>query len=235
MIETLKFQDGTIIQAEISRSGNFCTIRNPSAELPADTSQIQIISEAGDVYGILSNYSTIYRQLENEIILSNDGSVYVEPEPVPPYTPTLEELIAAKKTELNTVCNEAIIGGFDVAISTGTEHFDLKLEDQMALFFCGQRAAAGEDKIEWHPNGESTLPCRYYSAADMTIITTAAVQHRSYHQTYCNALKVWAEACETEKDLEEVFYGADVPVEYQSEVLKDYLAALHEEVDAVTV
>lgn len=234
-MEKLVFPDGTEITAEVIRSGNLMEIRNPSGSIPLDKSVIKLVSDDGEEYGVFGNYNTVYLQTENSIILSNDGSVYVEPEPVPPYTPTLAELIAAKKSELNVACNDAIVSGFDVTISTGAEHFDLKLEDQMALFLCGQRAAAGENKIEWHPNGESTLPCRYYSAADMTIITTAAVQHRSYHQTYCNALKVWAEACETEEDLEEIFYGADVPVEYQSEVLKDYLAAMQEEVDAVTM
>lgn len=235
MIETLKFSDGTTVQAEVSRSGNLFTIRNPSAVLPADTSVIKLVTASGDAYGIFTGYTTVYQQLEDGVTLSSDGSVYVEPEPVLPYAPTLEELIAAKKAEVDAACNTAIVNGFDVAISTGIEHFDLKLEDQIALFLCGQRAAAGEDKIEWHPNGEGTLPCRYYSAADMTIITTAAVQHRSYHQTYCNALKVWAEACESSEALKEIFYGADVPAGYQSEVLRDYLAALQEEVNSAAV
>ena len=39
------------------------------------------------------NYNTIYRNVdENTVILSNDGSVYVEPEPLEPYIPTEDEL-----------------------------------------------------------------------------------------------------------------------------------------------
>lgn len=235
MIETLKFPDGTTVQAEVSRSGSLLTIHNPSAALPADTSVIRLVTPMGAVYGIFAGYTTVYRQLEEGVILSNDGSVYVEPEPVPPYVPTLEELIASKKAEVDAACNTAIVNGFDVTISTGTEHFEMKLEDQIALGVCAEMAKAGENAIPWHPNGESTLPCRYYSAADMTIITAAAVQHRSYHQTYCNALKVWAEACESSEALEEIFYGADVPAGYQSEVLKDYIATLQEEVNSAAV
>lgn len=235
MIETLKFPNGTELQAEVSRSGNLFTIRNPSAALPADTSEIMLITPAGVAYGIFTGYNTVYRQLEEGVILSNDGSVYVESEPIPPYVPTLEELIAAKKAEVDTACNTAIVNGFDVVLSTGMEHFELKLEDQIALGVCAEMAKAGEDAIPWHPNGDATLPCVYYSAADMTLISNAAYQHRSHHQTYCNSLKVWAQNCITAEELDNVYYGADIPVEYQSEVLKDYLAELQEEVDSAAV
>lgn len=234
-MEKLVFPDGTEITAEVIRNGNLMEIRNPSGSIPLDKSVIKLVSDSGEEYGIFGNYNTVYRQTESSIILSNDGSVYVEPEPVPPYTPTLAELIAAKKSELNTACNAVIISGFDVTISTGTEHFEMKLEDQIALGVCAEMAKSGENAIPWHPNGDATLPCVYYSAADMTLISNAAYQHRSYHQTYCNSLKVWAQSCTVAEELEAIFYGADVPAEYQSEVLKDYLAALQEEVDAVTV
>lgn len=41
-----------------------------------------------------STYTTIYREIEGGVQFSNDGSVYVEPEPVP--EPTLEEVKANK-------------------------------------------------------------------------------------------------------------------------------------------
>ena len=44
----------------------------------------------GDIY---LSYTTLYRDIdENTVILSNDGSVYVEPEPLEPYIPTEDEL-----------------------------------------------------------------------------------------------------------------------------------------------
>ena len=249
MLETLRFPNETELQAEVSRSGNLCVIRNPSAALPEDTSRIELIKiisvrDKKDnheirtmryVYGVLEGYSTVYQRLEDGVILSSDGSVYTEPESVPPYVPTLEELIISKKAEVDADCNTAIVNGFDVTISTGVEHFDLKLEDQIALGVCAEMAKAGENAIPWHPNGDTTLPCIYYSAADMTLISNAAYQHRSYHQTYCNSLKVWAQSCTVAEELEAIFYGADVPAEYQSEVLKDYLAALQEEANAINV
>lgn len=48
-----------------------------------------------------SGYTTIYREIDGGVQFSNDGSAYVEPEPVPepelePYVPTLEEVKANK-------------------------------------------------------------------------------------------------------------------------------------------
>lgn len=34
---------------------------------------------------------------------------------------------------------------------------------------------------------------------------------------------MWIAACETAEDVQAIYYGADVPEEYQSEVLKAYL------------
>ena len=43
-------------------------------------------------------YTTLYRDIdENSVILSNDSSVYIEPEPPEPYIPTEEELAEQEK------------------------------------------------------------------------------------------------------------------------------------------
>lgn len=72
-----------------------------SENVPVDstlTSGFKIINEHnGIIMGDYSDYVTIYRKLDNIVELSNDGSVYIEPdipEPVtpPPYVPTEEEI-----------------------------------------------------------------------------------------------------------------------------------------------
>lgn len=45
-----------------------------------------------------SSYTTIYRELDNGVQFSNDGSVYVEPEIIKPKEPTEEELQAIFKS-----------------------------------------------------------------------------------------------------------------------------------------
>lgn len=127
---------------------------------------------------------------------------------------------------MNAACNKTIVEGFDVELSDGQiHHFTMKEEDQIAFLTCLALISKGETAIPWHPNGSSTQPCVFYSTDDMQKITDAAYEHRTFHTTYCNSLKIWVEATETAEELQEIYYGADVPETYQSDVLKAYLKA----------
>lgn len=134
---------------------------------------------------------------------------------------TLDEWRAEKKKEISTACETVIYTGIDVTLSDGsTEHFSLTEHDQINLFGKQAQLSAGVDQLEYHADGQ---PCRYYSAADMQAVINAAMFYVSYHTTYCNALNMWIAGCETIEDVQAVFYGADVPEEYQSDVLKSYI------------
>lgn len=185
-------------------------------------SGFHIIKNTGSVFGKYENYTTLYREIESGFQLSNDGSVYVEPEPEPePIEPTLEELKESKINEISTVCKETIYSGVDVELPTGsTEHFSLKEEDQINLFGKQAQITAGLTQLEYHQDGH---PCRYYTVEEMTAIITAAMQYVSYHTTYCNSLYTWINSVTDKEDLTQITYGATIPVEYQSEVLKTYL------------
>lgn len=190
-------------------------------------SGFHIIKNTGSVFGKYENYTTLYREVENGFQLSNDGSVYVEPEPVPepePYEPTLEELKEQKISEVGSVCKETIYAGVDVELPTGsTEHFSLKEEDQINLFGKQAQITAGVTQLEYHQDGH---PCRYYTVEEMTAIITAAMQFVSFHTTYCNSLYTWINSVTDKKDLQGITYGVSIPEEYQSEVLKAYLLSM---------
>ena len=198
---------------------------------------------AGDVLAtILTGWTTVYRDEGQTVYLSDDGSVYVppaDPEPVTPpepYEPTLVELQTAKKHEISQACEQIIYAGISVALADGTvEHFALTEHDQLNLFGKQVQLAAGAEQMEYHSDGQ---PCLYYSAADMQLIVKKAMWHVSYHTTYCNALNMWISGVQTAEELQQIFYGADVPEQYQSEVLKAYLlqiaAMAGDDVDAQT-
>ena len=195
---------------------------------------ITLYTDGGIECATLTGWTTVYRDEGQTVYLSDDGSVYQTSDPdsggeiLPPepYTPTLEELQAAKKQEVNAACNKTIVEGFDVKLSDGQiHHFTMKEEDQIAFLTCLALISKGETAIPWHPNGSSTQPCVFYSTDDMQKITDAAYEHRTFHTTYCNSLKIWVEATETAEELQEIYYGADVPETYQSDVLKAYLKA----------
>lgn len=135
---------------------------------------------------------------------------------------TLEEIKAAKKQEIGQACDKIIYDGMDVTLTNGsTEHFSLTDHDQLNLFGKQVQLTAGTDQLEYHSDGQA---CRYYSAKDMQLITSAAMAYVSYHTTYCNAINMWIAGCGSAEEVQAIYYGADVPEEYKSDVLKAYLA-----------
>ena len=139
---------------------------------------------------------------------------------------TLEEIKAAKKQEIGEACDKIIYEGMDVTLTNGsTEHFSLTDHDQLNLFGKQVQLAAGAEQLEYHSDGQ---PCKYYSAADMRLIIAAAMQHVSYHTTYCNAVNMWIAGCETAEEIQKIHYGAEIPEQYQSDVLKAYIASMKE-------
>lgn len=197
--------------------------------VPGEWGDITIYTIGGVEATTLSGYDTVYRQDGQTVYLSNDGSVYKEPEPIPePEPPTAEELMDAakesKRAEVSSACEAIIYSGVSVTFRYGsTEHFSLTEHDQLNLFGKQAQLAAGVEQLEYHADGQ---PCRYYTAADMQAIIEAAMFWVSYHTTYCNALNMWIVGCQTVEEVKEIFYGADVPEEYQSEVLKAYLVKI---------
>ncbi len=192
-----------------------------------------LLYTAGGIHcSTLKGYETVYQQEGRTVYLSNDGSVYVPPEPsepVPdpePYVPTLEEVKASKKAEISATCEKVIYSGCDVTLSDGAlHHFSLTEKDQLNLFGKQAQLAAGAEQVEYHADGQ---PCRYYSAADMQDIIESAMWYVSYHTTYCNSLNMWIAGGQTAEEVRAVFYGADVPEEYRSEVLQAYLIQIAE-------
>ena len=202
--------------------------------IPAIWGNITIYTEDGTEATTLTGYETVYKQDGQTVELSNDGSVYTPPappepaEPPEPFVPTLEEVRAGKKAEVSAACEQIIYAGINVTLSDGTtEHYSLTEHDQLNLFGKQIQVTAGQAQIEYHADGQ---PCRYYTAVDMQAIIQAAMWHVSYHTTYCNALNMWIAGCQSTEEVQEIFYGADVPKQYRSEVLNAYLVQIATEI-----
>ena len=237
----------------------------------------------GKVYGDYLKYRTVYKKEEvGSIILSNDGSVWVEPvivvkfatngngelvgeteqtvkmyeELIVPtvlpnenyefvgwnpeipktgkvesnmtftaqmeYVPTLEEIQSQKVSEMNDAQQVTIQQGMDIQLSDGhTEHFTLTDHDQTSLMGLQTLVAQGVESIPWHTSDQSEH-CKYYSNADMAIITSKALQFVTFHVTYFRDLRIYIRALEDKECVSNVFYGMSIPEEYQSDVLKDF-------------
>ena len=180
-----------------------------------------------------TGYTTVYREIEGGVQFSNDGSVYVEPEQpsepdtpdYEPYVPTLDEVKESKVKEMNAVQQQTIQLGIDVTLTDGaTEHFSLTDHDQTSLMGLQSQVAAGVEQIPWHTSDESEH-CKFYSNADMALITTAAMEYVTWHVTYFRDLRIYIRSLDSTDAVNAVTYGIEIPQEYQSEPLKAMMAA----------
>ena len=192
-----------------------------------NTSGFNLLTEKGFVFGKYEDYTTLYKDTETGYILSNDGSVYVEPEPIPepePIEPTLEEVKESKVGEMNETQQKVIAAGVDVTLTDGTtEHFALEEHDQTSLVGLQSQVVTGEENIPWHTSNEAEH-CKFYSNADMEKITTTAMSYVTWHVTYFRDLRIYIRSLESKEDVEKVTYGMDIPEAYQSEPLKAMMA-----------
>lgn len=181
-----------------------------------------------------SKYTTVYREIEGGAQFSDDGSVYVapvkpaDPEPAEPevYVPTLEDIKAEKISEMNMIQQNVIQEGINVTLTDGSvEHFTLTANDQISLMGLQTMIASGAEQIPWHTS-DQTQHCKYYNNTDMALIVSAAMQYVSYHVTYFRDLRIYINNLEDKELVEAATYGMTIPDEYQSDILKDMLAAM---------
>ena len=189
-----------------------------------NTSGFLLLTEKGCVFGKYEDYTTLYKDMEKGYILSNDGSVYVEPEPMPepePIEPTLEEIKESKVSEMNETQQKVIAAGVDVTLADGTtRHFSLSDNDQLSLVGLQTQVVAGFDEIPWHTS-DAENGCEYFSNSDMALITEKAMEFITWHTTYFINLRLYINSLLDKESVKAVYYGMYIPKEYQDDVMKD--------------
>lgn len=189
-----------------------------------NTSGFNLLTEKGFVFGKYEDYTTLYKDTETGYILSNDGSVYVEPEPIPepePIEPTLEEVKESKVGEMNETQQKVIAAGVDVTLADGTtRHFSLSDNDQLSLVGLQTQVVAGLDEIPWHTS-DAENGCEYFSNSDMALITEKAMEFITWHTTYFINLRLYINSLLDKESVKAVYYGMYIPKEYQDDVMKD--------------
>ena len=160
-------------------------------------------------YGALSTEDRleVYQGLESR------GDLLLPPE-------RLKEFVQGSMlSEKDRVIND----GFEVTLSDGESHaFSLELADQVKLIMLRVMALGGATQIPYEEKGKE---CRFYSAEDMTAICDAAQNHVLYHTSYSNSLKNYIDSLTEGVDMYCVYYGMEVPTEYQSDVFKTLFAS----------
>lgn len=169
-----------------------------------------------------SEYITLYKAIESgEEIQIPDEEAEDEPYIDPTEEITVEYVRAAKISEMNNTCNKTIILGFDVVLSDNEQHhFSLTTQDQLNLITLSTMIVSGETEIPYHADGE---PCKYYSVDDINAIISMATFFKTYQVSYFNALKIYIESLEDIEAISQIYYGIEIPTEYQTEVLQSLL------------
>ena len=172
---------------------------NELSEEIVDTEEI-VVTE--DAYNALSDdekiqYGTRYKTDEN--------GEYVTKDVVETYTDktwTLDESKVSelnsaeidkarslKMNELSSLCEEAIIAGVDVETTQGIEHFDMRVNDQLNIESMKAAITVNPDVVlRYHSKGNNL--CRVFTAEEINTIYLKFFEHKTYHLTLCNALRV---------------------------------------------
>lgn len=183
-------------------------------------SGFQILNSTGIIFGKYDDYTTLYRVVDGGYQLSNDESVYEEPESDNPREITLKDAQENKVAEMNSAQQAAIENGVDVRLTDGTtEHFSLTQYDQQSLMGLQSLVASGQESIPWHNSNESEH-CKFYSNADMKKIIESALSYVTFHVTWFRDLRIYIRSLTDIESVQAITYNTEIPVQYQSEVLQ---------------
>lgn len=172
-------------------------------------------------------YNTIYLHVdENTFMLSNDGSVYVTPEPtdtddmqIAPHVPTIEEVKSSKIEELSAICNTSIINGVDIEINGVMEHFSYNDEDQVNIKELFDLAVQSKISMYYHADGQS---CKLYTVEQIVNIYAMAAMNKMHHITYFNQMKMYISSLDDKDIISSISYGDELTGVY----LDTYKAAM---------
>lgn len=165
-------------------------------------------------------YNSLYKLLNEgkEIFLPEEESetiVEIEDEV------SLNDAKESKLYELSLFCKKNIQQGFDVILSDEkTYHFSLEIVDQLNIMTLYQRALIGDSFLPYHADG---LLCENFSKQDVFAIYGKMEEIINYHTIYHNSLKNYVLSLESTEDIKKINYGMEIPIEYQSDVLKSLI------------
>ena len=141
-----------------------------------------------------------------------------EPEPSEtPVTHDIPQEIENSIRSMSEACHTAIING----ITIGEAHYSLELEDQLNLTNLQAMIMAGATSVPYHADGEE---CKMYTVEEFATIGNMATLWKTFHESYFNSLREYIKSLQDVSAIWEVRYGMEIPVEYQTDVLKTLIA-----------
>lgn len=174
----------------------------------------EILNENNDfVQAEYKEYTTIYRIYEDNkkrIELSNDESVYVEPEPIPepePYVPSLDEIRTQKINELSSLCNMNIVNGVTFSVGGEAESFSYDHNDQTNIREAFDIALITKTPMYYHSNNNAK---KLYSVEQIIELYYRQFINKMHHTIYYNQLKMYINTLGDRESIENVEYGQEL-------------------------
>lgn len=208
-------QSGSLNYATKTVTWQGRTVNNPSADKLLELGYLPV------TYVDVPTDAQKNKYYESSYEYNEDNTTIIQKWTLKDYY-AIGQLRTKKLEEVSSACESTIYSGINVELSDGESHFSLTEKDQINIFGLQTKIENGQTKIEYHSDGN---PCKYYSIGDIQILITEAMKYVSYHTTYCNSLNMWIKQASTIDELNSIYYGIEIPEEYQSEVLKSYLAS----------
>ena len=116
-----------------------------------------------------------------------------------------------KLPEISAACEQAILSGAQITLSTGEKQFSYTEKDQLNISEMFSAVLMGATSYPYHEDGGQ---CEMYSAADIVAIYTTLSMLKTSQLTYHNQLKHYVESLDTPEAVLSVTYGQELTGEY---------------------
>lgn len=123
----------------------------------------------------------------------------------------VESAKSFKLEEISKACENMILAGATIQISTGEKQFSYTEKDQLNISEMFSAVLMGATSYPYH---EDSGLCEMFTAQDIVSIYTTLSMLKTSQLTYHNQLKHYVESLETPEDVMSVVYGQELTGEY---------------------
>lgn len=204
------------ILAEIQRLSEH-TIKIKTNQVP-NSSGFNLVTDSKEIYGNYEDYTTIFRELEDGYILSNDKSTYVEPVPPSitestPYTPTIDDIKKEQQKKINDDYNSSYLVGTNVILCNGLNTHISNIDNELLISI----ATAYNSAVVLLESGSKNtmIPfdisgvCDSYTPLDIINIYIAIQKLVIYNRSLKNELFATIERCKTIDEIQQIEYNSE--------------------------
>ena len=179
-------------------------------------------TEDGKPLGDYSSFVTIYKELENGAMFSNDGSVYVEPEVIEPVPPTEEELAAMFEEAKAAKINESKVlladylerhplvsdchGGVEATYTVTTDKQTLMASNYLT-YTIAKNSGIENPVLTWNAAG---CECEVWTEEEYITLVLLIAEYVKPLVALQQSYEVQINACETPEELDEIKIVYDV-------------------------